>query len=515
MGNGTIALGIDLGTTNSVVAVVNEQGVPEVIPNSEGERLTPSSVHFDGDNIVVGQFARDALRVDPDNVVMFVKRQIGNPTWHVQYDGKEHTAIDVSALILEKLRKDAEQALNMSINYAVITVPADFDDARRRATETAATIAGMKVLCLINEPTAAAIAFGANRKGDKKTVLVYDLGGGTFDVTLMMIEGDKIRVLATEGQQLLGGKDFDDLIIKYAVQAFQAEHGFDPTAEEYVAAELREQAEKAKRELSKRSSTILVIGAKGRTTRTSLTKEQLDEFISSKVDNTFIHIRNVLEHSKLAPEDVDQVILVGGSTRLRIVREKLAEFFGKDPDASINPDEAVALGAAIVAARELAEIEPEALSETVHEVVGGLQVSDVLSHSLGIGTFVPGTNRPFNSIMLARNTPIPKEESRIFPTTTANQTAIKITIYQGEFDDPSLCNPVGEFLLKGLPPNRPVGKKVRITISCNTNGMVEVQATDIETGLQAETVVNYSQGLSQDEIADKQSWLKKKTKTIL
>lgn len=501
------AVGIDLGTTYSSLAIVEAHGKPVVVPNSADERLTPSAVFFDDDTIVVGQMAKDHALTDPGRVVQFVKRQIGNDAWHFDYKQKRHSAADVSAMILAKLKKDAEQYLNRSLPYAVITVPAYFDDVRRRAVNDAGQIAGFRVLGLINEPTAAAIAFGTEHRDKSETVLVYDLGGGTFDVTIMRVENQQIQIIATAGDHQLGGKDFDDAIIRHAVQQFSAKHGTDPTSDPHAAADLRQRAEKAKQELSRRTKTSILVRADGGMVQADISRELFESLIKPKLDRTLGLVRSVLAEAKLQRTDVNRVLLIGGSTRIPAVRSLLNDFFGFAPDTSVNPEEAVCLGAALMAARKVAEIAPEEVEDSIIENVGPLQITDVTSHSLGIEAMVPGTQQRINAILIPRNSPIPAEVSKEFLTTLPDQRAIKVVVYQGEFQDPRLCNPVGEFILGGLPPNRPVGRKVRVTVSCGGDGTVNVTATDIETGKEATKQVNYASGQSAEQVSAAQQWL--------
>jgi molecular chaperone DnaK len=485
------AVGIDLGTTYSSVAIVNDQGTAEIVPNAESERLTPSAVFFDEDVIIVGQEAKDALPNYPDQVVMFVKRQMGNPNWYYMHEQQKYTPSDISAIILTKLKNDAESYLGCPLPYAVITVPAYFDDDRRRATINAGEQAGFKVLDVLNEPTAAAIAFGIDRSAKPEIVMVYDLGGGTFDVTIISVKGKEIKILATDGDHQLGGKDFDDAIMRFAVQAFVAEHGMDPTLDPAIAGELRTQAEKAKRELSKRSKSVFVLRGQGKESRIEIERIKFDNLIKPKLDTTLALVRSCLKDANLTPQQIDRVLLIGGSTRVPAVRTLLADYFGKDPDSSVNPDEAVALGAALMAAQKAINVTPENVPQPVVEKVGGLQITDVTSHSIGIEAVVPGSTQRINSILIPRNNPIPSEVAKEFVTTMQGQTGIKVNIYQGEFTDPTLCNPVGEFILTGLPPNRPPGRKVRVTIACNASGIINVTALDIESGQQTSTEVSY------------------------
>lgn len=499
------AIGIDLGTTYSSVAILNENGTAVIVPNAESERLTPSAVFFDDDVIIVGQDAKDALVKYPERVVVFIKRQMGSSTWYYTNEGQKLTPTDISSIILSKLKRDAESYLGRSLPYVVITVPAYFDDDRRRATINAGEQAGFKVLDVINEPTAAAIAFGVDRSSTPETVMVYDLGGGTFDVTLIKVDGKEINIIATDGDHQLGGKDFDDAIMRYAVQVFVVEHGFDPTEDQTIAGELRGMAEKTKRELSKRNKSLLILRGQGKESRIEIERSKFDELIKPKLETTLSLVRSVLKDAKMSPSSVDRVLLIGGSTRVPLVRGMLTDFFGKEPDASLNPDEVVALGAALVAAQKFLAISPTEVSAPVVEKVGGLQITDVTSHSIGIEAQIPGSNQRINTILIPRNSPIPAEISKEFITTTQGQTAIRVTIFQGEFPDPALCNPVGEFVLTGLPPNRPAGRKVRVTIACNASGVINVTALDIETGKHTTTEVSYKNEATQKR-SNKDRW---------
>lgn len=325
------AIGIDLGTTYSAVAMVNDQGYPEIIPNSENERLTPSAVFFDEDTIIVGQDAKNATVHQPDQVIQFAKRELANTDWTFLYQHERLSPVDVSAIILRKLKQDAERRLNRKLPHAVITVPAYFDDQRRRLTTAAARIAALDVLDLVNEPTAAAIAFGFNQPRQKATVLIYDLGGGTFDVTVMRIEDQRFDILATDGYHKLGGKDFDDAIMNYLGQQFQQQHGFDPTRELLDAALIRSDAERAKRELSKRRKTTVIVRAAGSASQIELSQDRLKELVRPKIDTTLAVIRNTLQDASLTPDRIDRVLLVGGSTRLISVREALKQMFQQEP----------------------------------------------------------------------------------------------------------------------------------------------------------------------------------------
>lgn len=507
--NKNLCVGIDLGTTYSLICKIDEYGNPEIIPNAEGKRLTPSAIFFDEESIVIGDLAKENAVIRPNDVVQFIKREIVNPNLFITYQNKRLSPIDISAIIIKKLKQDAEQYLGCQIKYAVITVPAYFDDPRRRATKQAGEIAGFKVLRTINEPTAAAIAFGYSKSKKDETVLVYDLGGGTFDVTIVRLEneGKDTRVLATDGDHLLGGKDFDDALIKHCVEHFVAQHGFDPSIDAAENQQLRIDVEKAKRELSLRLNATVLVRAKGLRTEVKISRDEFEKAIRPKLDTTLSLIRNVLQAASVKLNEIDRVILTGGSSRIPLVRQLVTDMFGFGPDISTNPDEVVSMGAAIVGSIELAKLPAEQVDQPIEEKIGGLQITDVISHSIGIEAIAPGSGQKINSILIKKNTPIPFDKSKEYTTTFHGQTGIKVTIYQGEFSNPVFCNPIGDFLLTGLPPGRPAGKKVRVTITCNTNGTVELSATDIESGVQTTTQVEYKSGTIAKQISAKKLWL--------
>lgn len=509
MKKNTLAVGIDLGTTYSSIAIVNDNGDPEIITNAEGERLTPSAIFFDEDSVVIGDMAKDNAIMHPEEVIQFVKREIGNEHFYFRHGNEKLSPVDMSALILKKLKKDGEQLLGSEIPYAVITIPAYYDEKRRRATEQAGEIAGFKVLKLVNEPTAAAIAFGFQKSKINETVLVYDLGGGTFDVTLMRVEeqGENIRILSSEGEHRLGGKDFDDAIIMHCVEAFKIQHGFDPSEDASESQQLRTDAEKAKRELSARSKTRILVRSKGLRTELTLTREEFDQMIKPKVDTTLALIRTTLKSAQVQIQEVDRILLIGGSTRIPAVREAVERMFGKAPDVSINPDEAVCLGAAILAAKEKMLLPDEEVPSAVSDKVGGIQITDVVSHSIGIEASAPNSGQKVNSILIKKNSPIPVEVSKEFLTTIPGQTAIKLTVYQGEFQNPALCNPIGDFTMTGLPPNRPPGKRVRVTIAATGSGTIDIVAKDIESGVETTTSVKYAFQDSGTQVSAKKLWM--------
>lgn len=500
------AVGIDLGTTFSAISTLNDHGEPEVIPNAYGNYLTPSIVLLGEETIIVGEDAKQQSTRFPDETIQFIKRQIGSSHWFVNYQGNRLSSVDISSLILKKLRQDAELFLGEEINHAVITVPAYFADEQRRSTIEAGEIAGFEVLDLINEPTAAAIAYGASSKNSNETVLVYDLGGGTFDVTIMEVRGQEIKIIGTDGDHQLGGKDFDDAIMRLIESQFKQEHGYSPTEDIVQANKLRALAEKAKVSLTTMQKTIIPFKVGNDGIRVEITRDEYNELIKAKLDTTLTIVKSCLKEQSLTTQDIDRVLLIGGSTKMPVISEILSEFFQKDPDNTEDPDKSVSLGAAIMAGKLMADISPDSISEEALGKIAGLQVTDVTSHSLGMEAFIPGTTQKINSIIISRNTPIPAEVTKEFVTTEPSQQGIRVSILRGEYQDPNLCTPVGEFLLTGLPPGRPAGCKVRVTFSVNNSGVITVKAMDIETGKETVTEVNYRVGQSTDDISFKKGW---------
>ncbi|HOB35109.1 MAG TPA: molecular chaperone DnaK, partial [Bacillota bacterium] len=431
-------IGIDLGTTNSVVAVM-EGGNPEVIVNSEGGRLTPSVVAFNknGERLV-GQTAKRQAVINPERTILSIKRHMG--TDHtVNIDGKKYTPQEVSAMILQKLKRDAEEYLGETVTDAVITVPAYFSDSQRQATKDAGRIAGLNVLRIINEPTAAALAFGLDKEGDQ-TILVFDLGGGTFDVSILEIGDGVFEVKATNGNNRLGGDDFDQRIIDYLIAEFRKDTGIDLSKDKTAMQRLKEAAEKAKIELSSTLQTNIslpFISADENGPQhldINLTRAKFEELTADLVEATMGPLRQALKDAKLTPEQVDKIILVGGSTRIPAVQEAIKREVGKEPHKGVNPDEVVALGAAIQGA---------VLSGEVKDVV----LLDVTPLSLGIETLGGVFTK-----LIERNTTIPTSKSQIFSTATDNQPSVEIHVLQGERPMAADNKTLGRFILDGIPP---------------------------------------------------------------
>ncbi len=468
------AVGIDLGTTFSAIAHVNQHGVPEILPNAEGDRITPSVILFEDDDVIVGNYAKQAAVVYPEQVVEFVKRHMGDPSFRFRYRGRDYTPEKLSSFILAKLKHDAELRLGHKVEQAVITVPAYFNDVQRRATLRAGEMAGLRVLKLINEPTAAAFAYGLNNAGRDIRVLVFDLGGGTFDVTLVDVEGRDINVIATDGDHKLGGKDWDDRLIHHVADAFRDKHGVSPLDELSSYHDLRQKCVSAKISLTRRPKVNIFHDYGSKVLRLAVDRARFEGLTADLLDRTRQLTESVLRAASADPASVDVVLLAGGSTRMPMVRSALTEFFGKPPATDINPDEAIALGAALTAAIESAELAGE-------ESPIDLRTHDVTSHSLGMVAY--RTKRLHNSKIIAKNSRIPAEKTREDYTTTHDgQTTIDLWLVQGEHEDPLDCSVLGHFEFYGIPA-RPAGhSQLAVTYRYNSNGIVEVEAMDLASG---------------------------------
>lgn len=479
-------VGIDLGTTNSVIAVM-ESGEAVVITNVEGERITPSVVGFSktGERLV-GRVARRQATTNPERTISSIKRKMGTD-YKVSIDGKKYSPPEISAMILQKMKADAESYLGEKITQAVITVPAYFTDAQRQATKDAGTIAGLEVLRIINEPTAAALAYGLDREGSQ-TIMVFDLGGGTFDVSILEIGDGTFEVKATSGNNRLGGDDFDDKIIDWLVQEFKKENGFDLKNDKMAMHRLKEAAEKAKHELSSLMSVDINIPYITATQdgplhmERTLTRARFDDMTADLVEKTVGPLKQAMKDSGLKPADIDKIILVGGSTRIPAVQEAVKNFTGKEPFKGINPDEVVGLGAAIQAG---------VLTGEVTDVV----LLDVTPLSLGIETLGSVFTR-----IIDRNTTIPVSKSQIFTTAADNQPSVDIHALQGERKLAEHNVTLGRFQLTGLPPAPRGIPQIEVKFDIDVNGIVNVTAKDMATNKEQKITITSSSGLKDSDI---------------
>jgi molecular chaperone DnaK len=482
----TKAIGIDLGTTFSAVSVL-EAGKPVIIPNAEGDRTTPSVVHIKGEEVLAGKHARNQAIIDPEHTVRSIKRHMGEKDFKVDVGGEDYTPQQISAMILQKLKRDAEAYLGASVTDAVITVPAYFEDSQRQATKDAGKIAGLNVLRIINEPTAAALAYGLDKEKTGK-VLIFDFGGGTFDVSILEIGEGVFEVIATSGDNHLGGDDIDELLVDHIADGFKKEQGVDLRSDKQAYQRLKEAAENMKKELS--SSTKATVNLPYITATDKgplhLTKEftraQFEKLIEEILKRLEGPTKQAMEDGKLDPNAIDKVLFVGGSTRIPAVKELVKKLIGKDGDQSINPDEAVALGAAIQAA---------VLKGDVKDVL----LLDVTPLSLGIETL----GGVFTKI-IDRNTTIPVKKSQVFSTAADNQPAVSIRVFQGERAMANDNKLLGQFDLVGIPPAPRGIPQVEVTFDIDANGIVHVSAKDKGTQKEQSIRITGNEKLSEDDI---------------
>ncbi|WP_420000507.1 Hsp70 family protein [Streptomyces boninensis] len=497
-------VGIDLGTTYSAVAVADRSGSPSIVRNREGENITPSVVMFQGDTVVVGSQAKRSAVTAPDDVVQFVKRYMGetNPVYQSE-SGTSYRPEEISGLLLKRLKEDAEMMLGEPVGQAVITVPAYFDDVRRRATQDAGKLAGLEVLRIVNEPTAAALAYGiAESEGEEAadigTVLVYDLGGGTFDVTVMKVVDGDYEVTATDGDRNLGGFDWDGALMNFLNDAFMAAGGPDLNEDSALQAELRDKAEIAKRTLSNAPQSVVMLSAGGKHEQIRITREKFEEITAELLDRTRIITEGVLQEAKLGWDGIDKVLLVGGSTRMPMVQALIERLSGKEPERGISQDEVVALGAALVALdaavrKEEAEQKKKYVGSgaAIESAPGdGLarltkgkvkSIKDVTSQSLGmVTTKEANRNDQYNTVIIPHNTSVPAKKTDTFYTLDDQQSRLRVQVTEGHDEDLDYVKIVGESTLD--IPRYPAGAPMEVTYSYDVDGIIHVELKDGTTG---------------------------------
>lgn len=494
-------IGIDLGTTFSAVATLNSEGKAEIITNRDGERTTPSVVMFEDNSVVVGIQAKENSIVNPYGVCQFVKRQMGKKSFSFDLSAKEkYSAEEISAMILKRLKDDAEAAFGEEIEGAVITVPAYFDDAQRKATHDAGEIAGLKVLGIINEPTAAAIAYCHGQANNDGNVMVYDLGGGTFDITIMKLSNNlgQVDILATTGNKNLGGFDFDNVIISKVMEEFSNKYGIDLEDDDTAYQDLRIKAENAKKALSSRPKTSVSLVAQGKAIKVEITRDEFEDLIKGYLNSTKASMEIAMDDAKLKWSDISKIILVGGSTRIPAVQKMIKDVTGIEPSHELNPDESVAIGAAYYAdslnSKSTGEV---AKAEKV------IKVTDVNSHSLGIICH-NDNDEVFVAFVLNRNTPLPASGENLFSTREDNQTGLRVQVVEGEDEDPEYDTIIGTSVLKLTP--RPKGSPISISMHYDLNGIIHVRVKDlVDNSDLGEMIIQRDANLTEDDIKRKKN----------
>jgi molecular chaperone DnaK len=501
-------VGIDLGTTFSAIAHIDSYGKPQIITNSETERITPSVIFFDGTNVIVGTVAKNNAVAEPEKIVDFVKREIGKPKdqFHREFGGKVYSAEELSALIIRKLKADAEKYLEQPVTDAVITVPAYFNDAERTSTITAGRLAGLNVLQIVNEPTAAALAYGLDKLDENQTVFVFDLGGGTFDVTIMRIVDHKIEMLATNGDHRLGGKDWDDVIVNMIAEEFDRLHGENPLLDLHSYQDLHNRALSAKTQLSSRNSTTIVYHHGGKSVKLTLTRKDFENRTRHLVEKCKTICEMVMQEAKLKWDKIDKVLLAGGMTRMPMIRAMISGFASVPMIDQLNPDEVVARGAALQGVLSMLNEEnisgERTISDSVRSQFSGLdgaliEVTDITSHTLGVVLWDEKHLQEYVFPMIRKMTRIPAVIKNSFGTADANMQHAVVKVVEGESTVPAECTPLGLCDIQ-LPPYLPKGSPVKLTYQYNANQVLEVQVE--AAGNNAQVTIDRNTGLGPQDI---------------
>jgi molecular chaperone DnaK len=509
------AIGIDLGTTFSAAAHIDAYGKPQIIPNTESERITPSVILFDGSNVVVGTLAKNSAVAEPEKIVDFVKREMGKPKeqFHREFGGKKYSAEELSALILKKLKVDSEKYLGQPVTDAVITVPAYFNDAERTATITAGQLAGLNVLQIINEPTAAALAYGLDKLDQEQTVFVFDLGGGTFDVTIMRIHDHKLEMIATNGDHRLGGKDWDDVIVNLVAEEFDRVHGKTPLLDLQSYQDLHNRALAAKIQLSSRPRGVIVYHSEGKSVKLELTRKEFEKKTRHLLEKCKTICEMVMQEAKMKWDKIDKVLLVGGMTRMPMIRDMIAGLSSVPVVDQVNPDEVVAVGASIQGV--LSQLNEETMSgvkilddatrKQFSSLDGGLiQVTDITSHTLGVVLWDERHLQEYVFPMIRKMTAIPAVMKNSFGTATANMQRAVVKVVEGESTLPADCTPLGVCDVQ-LPPFLPKGSPVELTYQYNANQVLEVAVE--AAGNRSRVSINRNTGLAPEDVEQATSGL--------
>jgi molecular chaperone DnaK len=510
-------IGIDLGTTFCAVATLDDHGQPVTLPNRDGEMLTPSAVLLPADGeAVVGQSALDVALEQPENVATLIKRRMGYPSYGRPVAGIEFRPEALSAVILRKLVLDAEARIG-PVRQAVVTVPAYFDDTRRKAVQDAGRIAGLDVLDILDEPTAAALAYSFQTSADAspetadpsrpRTVLVYDLGGGTFDVTLVRLSQKRFQTLAIEGDVRLGGKDWDDRIVDHVAAQFMQQMGSDPRTDPQSLSALQAAAERAKRTLSKLSQATVTCTHGGKVMTVPLSRAEFETLTRDLLIRTRFLVQQLIRQAGFDWEQIDRVLLVGGSTHMPMTRQMLQELSGKAPDQSLAVSEVVARGAALHAGIRTARLQESRprMEEAAYDNLSQVVEINVNAHSLGIE--VKQQEERINDILVPKNTQLPTAASRVYRTVAENQQKVRVKVLQGEARQTDACIMIGECWIDGLPPNLPKAAPVQVRCGVGSNGLIDVMALDMTSGRMARATIHRSSGLSEEEIARESAWV--------